>query len=142
VTAAIASFKGEYEFLSNFFDHDDGMTVEHYFQAAKTDDPRWIARILSAATPGQAKRLGRQCVLRPTWDVEKDAVMLTLLMVKFSDPDLAEKLLATGDAELIEGNDWGDRYWGVCRGVGQNRLGELLMRVRDAASRHDARWRA
>lgn len=35
-----------------------------------------------------------------------------------------------GDAELIEGNTWGDRIWGVCDGVGENRLGKILMRVR------------
>ena len=40
------------------------------------------------------------------------------------------KLLDTGDAILIEGNDWGDRYWGVCDGVGQNKLGLILMGLR------------
>lgn len=50
---------------------------------------------------------------------------------KFSqNPDLADKLVATKDAELIEGNTWGDRIWGVCDGIGENRLGKILMRVR------------
>ena len=58
--------------------------------------------------------------------------MKELLMAKFSqNEDLKKKLLDTGDATLIEGNTWGDKYWGVCKGVGKNRLGELLMEVRE-----------
>jgi predicted NAD-dependent protein-ADP-ribosyltransferase YbiA (DUF1768 family) len=44
--------------------------------------------------------------------------------------DLRAKLLATGDAVLEEGNDWGDRVWGVYQGQGDNRLGKILMKVR------------
>ena len=43
---------------------------------------------------------------------------------------LAEKLLKTGDEELIEGNDWNDCYWGVCQGKGENKLGQILQRIR------------
>ena len=43
---------------------------------------------------------------------------------------LAEQLMATGEDDLVEGNDWGDRYWGVCRGVGKNKLGQILKRIR------------
>lgn len=120
---------GENSFLSNFYEHD-GWTVEHHYQAAKTDDVEWAARILSAPTPNAAKKVGRRAPMRPTWDDEKLTVMLALLRVKFSRPDLAERLLATGDATLIEGNWWGDRFWGVCKGTGENHLGRLLMQVR------------
>lgn len=130
---------GDNSFLSNFHEHD-GWTVEHYYQAAKTDDPWWVARILLATSPKEAKRLGRQCPIRSTWEDEKGAVMLTLLRIKFSRTVLAEKLLATGDAELIEGNWWHDIEWGVCTGKckrgpheprGENMLGKLLMQVRE-----------
>ena len=57
--------------------------------------------------------------------------MLRFLRDKFKPgSELAGKLLNTGDAELVEGNHWGDRYWGVCDGEGQNKLGKLLMQVR------------
>lgn len=57
--------------------------------------------------------------------------MYEVCRAKFlQNPDLADKLVATGDAELIEGNTWGDTVWGVCNGSGENRLGEILMRVR------------
>jgi predicted NAD-dependent protein-ADP-ribosyltransferase YbiA (DUF1768 family) len=56
--------------------------------------------------------------------------MEELVRRKFADPELAEKLLATGDEELVEGNTWNDRFWGVCRGEGRNELGKILMRVR------------
>lgn len=118
-----------FSFLSNFYEHN-GWTVEHHYQAAKTDHPAHAAKILAARTPGEAKRLGRAAPMRSTWEDEKVAVMLALLRVKFSDPELAQKLDGTGNAYLVEGNTWGDRFWGVCRGEGQNRLGELLMQVR------------
>lgn len=56
--------------------------------------------------------------------------MEDLLRQKFSKTPLRRLLLATGEAELIEGNTWGDTYWGVCHGVGQNHLGCLLMKIR------------
>ena len=78
---------------------------------------------------------------REGWDGMKDGIMLGLLRKKFSDPKKAGLLLATGRRRLIEGNIWGDRYWGACQDedgqwVGENRLGELLMEVRrDLAER-------
>lgn len=57
--------------------------------------------------------------------------MRALLMVKFAPAtELAERLLATGDAQLVEGNTWGDTFWGVCDGVGENHLGRLHMWIR------------
>jgi ribA/ribD-fused uncharacterized protein len=134
--AAIRSFSGPHRFLSNFFpsivtlDGDVYPTVEHAFQAAK------VAReerepFMDAATPGDAKRLGRRCRMRPDWEAVKDGVMLDLLRSKFVDPALRAKLSATGDAPLEEGNTWGDRYWGTVNGVGKNMLGKLLMEVRE-----------
>jgi predicted Rossmann fold nucleotide-binding protein DprA/Smf involved in DNA uptake len=63
----------------------------------------------------------------------KEEVMRKCLSQKFAIPELGTALLATGTAELIEGNSWGDTYWGVCNHAGQNRLGELLMQERSKA---------
>jgi predicted NAD-dependent protein-ADP-ribosyltransferase YbiA (DUF1768 family) len=69
--------------------------------------------------------------LRTGWETSKNAVMKALLIQKFTRHlDLAQALLATGEADLIEGNDWGDVYWGVCRAHGRNQLGRQLMEVR------------
>ena len=89
---------------------------------------------MSAATPGQAKRLGSRCPIQPRWDEIKDDVMLELVHKKFRQPDLGKKLIATGDAPLYEGNHWGDNYWGMIQvggeWRGQNKLGKILMQVR------------
>ncbi len=133
----IDSFKGEYGFLSNFykcrveFEGNVYPSVEHAFQAAKNPDPEYRAAVAGAGSPVTAKRMGRKVLLRPDWEEAKDGVMLECLRLKFSDPGLREKLLETGDAELIEGNMHNDRYWGVCRGEGRNVLGKLLMKVRE-----------
>lgn len=132
----ITTFTGKYRFLSNFslsrvvLGGETYPTVEHAYQAAKTLDLADRQRIRRAPTAGEAKRLGRRMTLRPNWEDEKLAVMEDLLRQKFAYGDLRAALVQTGDATLVEGNDWGDRYWGVCRGVGLNNLGLLLMQIR------------
>lgn len=132
-----------YRFLSNFWKCDiefEGKTyssTEHAFQAAKTLNDAEREQIRTSATAGAAKRLGGKVSLRPDWENLKDSVMLTVLREKFSKhKDLGDRLLDTGDKVLIEGTAWHDSYWGVCycekcAGVGKNRLGELLMKVRE-----------
>ena len=133
----IDNFDGDYAFLSNFYYAPvewEGITYptnEHAFQAAKVLKPAKRLEIAAAATPGQAKRLGRQVNLRTDWEEVKFAIMFEIVKTKFtSHKDLADKLLATGEAELIEGNWWNDTTWGVCNGVGKNWLGKILMTVR------------
>lgn len=134
----IDEFDGQYHFLSNFFIHHEGLiykkkrwkTAEHAFQAAKTHDQIQKRQIIEAPTPDRAKKLGRKCKIRFDWDDIKDAIMLDIIRAKFQHPQLRQLLLDTGDAELIEGNTWGDRYWGVYKGKGENKLGQILMRVR------------
>ncbi len=105
-------------------------TLEHAFQALKTVNPKERTAILKMIKPAAARRYGKKLVLRPGWDNVRIGVMFALLCLKFADPQQKKRLLATGDAELIEGNYWDDTFWGVCRGVGENNLGKLLMRVR------------
>ena len=133
----IDKFEGQYEFLSNFYPSaiTDGNiifpTVEHFFQAAKTVNMDDYNMIAAAETPGRAKRLGKRVELREDWEQVKDDIMLEALHKKFADGFLRDKLLATGDEELVEGNEWNDMYWGVCAGVGKNKLGKMLMQIRE-----------
>jgi len=127
-------FRGDYAFLSNFYaasfrwECRRWPTVEHAYQAAK--NLKYADLILECETPGEAKRLGGQLSLREDWEEIKVHVMLSLLRAKFYyNPELAERL--KGIEEYIqEDNTWGDTFWGVCEGVGENMLGRLLMRVR------------
>jgi ribA/ribD-fused uncharacterized protein len=137
--AAITWFEDPpYEFLSNFhpatvrLDGVEYRSVEHAYQAAKTLDPSEREHVRSAPTPAMAKERGQGVTMRPDWNDCKVAVMRHLLEQKFSDPVLRARLAATGPLELIEGNTWGDRFWGVYEGQGQNWLGRLLMELRDA----------
>jgi hypothetical protein len=109
-------------------------TVEHAFAAAKTHDVETKKRIASAPTPSAAKYAGRKVALREDWESVKTDVMLSLIRIKFTKhPNLGAMLLDTGDASLLEGNSWNDRVWGVDvrTGEGENRLGQILMQVRD-----------
>jgi ribA/ribD-fused uncharacterized protein len=136
----IDSFSGYYRFLSNFWLSDvvyDGFVYrnsEAAYQAAKTLDPikkSWFVPL----DPGPAKRLGKNISLRPDWDEVKDQIMYDICKAKFTqNPVLGRLLIETGDEELIEGNTWGDRYWGRVDGVGRNQLGITLMRIRSEIS--------
>src|SRR3990167_5099554 len=129
----IDSFTGEYRFLSIFWPAHvvyQGWifpTVEHAYQAAKSNDPAVWARMANVVKPGEAKRYGREIIIRKDWDAVKIHIMTDLVRQKFSHPGLRHLLLKTGDQELIEGNHWNDRFWGVCRGGGRNELGKILM---------------
>lgn len=141
----IKEFQGKYRFLSNFhpsvivIDGWKYLTVEHAFQAAKTNNLEEKRKIRDADTPGKAKRLGQKVTLRDEWESVKVTAMRDLLRKKFIEDPLRSKLIETGDEELFEGNNWGDRFWGVDieNGRGENWLGKLLMGVR-AEMRGDA----
>lgn len=134
----IDDFRGEYRWLSNFhlctihYEHLVYPSTEHAYQAAKSEHTSMrMLFTTSAMTCREAKRAGGSLTLRADWEQVKDGVMLAVLRDKFTrHADLRVKLLSTGDAQLIEGNTWGDTYWGVCRGIGKNMLGTLLMQVR------------
>ena len=133
----ISEFDKEWAFLSNFYWSEiefEGITYptnEHFFQAMKTLDINERQAIANCLTPGRAKRMGRRVALRPDWEDIKESVMLEGLCLKFADEQLADWLLETGDEELVEENSWKDIFWGVCDGIGENKLGKLLMKVRD-----------
>ena len=126
----------KYRFLSNFWLADvyyEGCiypSTEHAYQAAKTLDIDARKMIQEAPSPGKAKRLGQMVVYRPNWENIKYSVMEYLLRQKFNHSELKQLLLETGLEELIEGNTWGDVYWGVCDGKGENNLGKILMDLR------------
>lgn len=140
----ITEFDGKYAFLSNFFHSPfsyDGIeypTVEHFFQAMKTLDQEERKKIAAANSPGKAKQMGRHVKLREDWEEIKYTIMRVGIERKFDvHPELASKLIATGDAILIEGNSWHDNTWGSCfcpkcaSITGKNWLGEILMKRRE-----------
>lgn len=173
----IFQFRGENSFLSNFYSHvvmplnlDDvnGNTynfsftnTEAMFQGFKvfkdafgdhTPEEMEKLREFSQMTAKEARAAGRK--ITPFdgkyWDSVKDQVMEMCLDIKFSNPELRAKLLATGTRQLIEGNSYGDTYWGTTiltdesgnaigadSKSGNNKLGKLLMKVRDGLVRPD-----
>lgn len=134
---AIRSFRGLYAFLSNFYASEvtyEGITYQNSeaaFQACKSLDNAERLKFANL-DPSSAKRLGRRVALRADWEDVKYNIMKGVVKAKFEqNSDLADWLIATGDAYLEEGNTWGDRTWGTVNGVGKNYLGKILMEVRD-----------
>ena len=131
----IKEFSGEYRWLSNFtqativFEGATYPTVENAFQAAKTNDLEQRKQFESV-TPWQAKRFGRRVTLIPEWESVKLSIMESLVRQKFSQEKFKKKLLSTNGL-IEEGNTWGDKFWGVSNGIGENHLGKILMKIRD-----------
>lgn len=86
--------------------------------------------IPSGITKSIANKLREWKMVRPDWDDMRLEIMINLLIQKFNDPELKEKLKNTKDTYLIEGNDWADTLWGVCDGKGKNMLGRAIMNIR------------
>lgn len=136
-----------YGFLSNFYAAPIELngftwpTTEHYFQAQKFADPTRQAAIRAASTPGVAKQIAwaDDTGMHSDWQAVRDEVMLVALRAKFTQhPALCAQLLATGDAVLVEHTHL-DSYWADGGdGSGQNKLGLLLMQVRDELRTRDA----
>lgn len=141
VRKPIMGFQDEWRWLSNFwhspitvtgFEYDN---VESAYQAAKTINIQHRMQFKNM-TGGQAKRAGKNVILRHDWEFVKLEVMELCLRAKFmTHLDLATKLVRTGDREIIEFNTWGDTHWGMIHDkdknlVGENVLGKLLMNIR------------
>ena len=126
-----------YEFLSNFYQSTirfEGIlypTVEHAYQAAKTIDNKLRKIIRNAATPLEAKKLGRCLQLQNDWPDIKVNIMKVLIKEKFQNPFLGDLLLKTGVMKLVMNNRFNDRFWGVCNGEGDNKIGKILEEVRE-----------
>lgn len=134
----INQFQGENRFLSNFYPsvfNYEGWTyrtVEHFYQCGKCLHQEDFLKIISSQTPGEAKKLGQKIELTEDWEAIKYSVMEIGLNHKFNLPFLKDRLLSTKNQTLVEGNSWGDTYWGVDlkTGKGLNTLGKLLMKIR------------
>jgi ribA/ribD-fused uncharacterized protein len=135
----ISFFKDEYSWLSNFekvkinYEGRTYPSVEHAYLAQKCDDEGW--KHLCTTTKyraGDLKKVSRDVQLREDWEEVKVFIMYDLLKLKFTQEPFRTKLLETEDMELIEGNLWGDTFWGVDvnKDEGQNILGRLIMKIR------------
>jgi ribA/ribD-fused uncharacterized protein len=133
---SIRGFVGDYRWLSNFYScgvNYEGLTYqssEAAYQAAKF--PEAERKAFTALDPDAAKKLAHSKTIdEAKWNARKDQVMREVVWAKFSQhPDLAGRLLATGDRYLEETNWWNDPYWGVYQGKGANMLGKILMDTR------------
>lgn len=131
---------GYYGYMSNFFFSPtviDGVlyhTNEHFFQSKKFEGTKYEQYIIKLTTPAQTAKEGkrRDFPLRSDWESVKEEIMLKGLREKFKQNiQIQMKLIGTGDAQLIEDSPY-DYYWGIgAKGTGRNRLGILLMQLRE-----------
>lgn len=136
----ILEFKGDDRYLSNFFSASFVWNnilwpnAEVAYQASKAITAEDAASFLQL-TAGQAKSHGREIKIRDDWDAVKFDLMRDIVREKFKqNPELRDKLIATGTSHIEEGNNHHDRIWGVCppgSSQGQNWLGRILMEVRE-----------
>lgn len=138
-------FSGPWSVLDNFaltpvrYNGWQCPTSEHAFAAMKAANPADARRIVRMPGPHEAKALGRQVRLRSDWEEIKFSVMWEVLCFKFAqNPYAVDVLIATDGRQIVEGNTWNDRVWGMTDSesghdlIGQNALGKMLMALRDS----------
>ena len=131
---------GELGYLASYSPHGfmkDGVywkTIEHYYQAQKFYDKEVQQLIIEAETPKQASAIGRNRIykLREDWEQVKNEIMYEAVLEKFlQHPNLAEKLMETGNEEIIEDTKK-ENYWGCGPNRdGLNVYGKILCKVRE-----------
>jgi hypothetical protein len=134
----ITEFRGQWTKFSNYshcsiwYEGHIYPSVEHAYQAAKSLNEEERRKIRHLPTANQAKQAGKKIDLRKDWDKVKLQIMEILVREKFSQEPERSILLSSKNEELIEGNWWGDKFWGQSPlGNGQNHLGKLLMKIRE-----------
>lgn len=139
----IKGFFGDYRWLSNFHEcdiHFEGLifpSTENAYVYAKIPQNRITelqetVNTLLTCSPSDSKKIGKSIPIRDDWDRIKYDVMSSVVFDKYyRHMDLRKQLLMTGDRLLEETNHWGDTFWGVCDGKGQNKLGKIHMRIRE-----------
>lgn len=134
----INKFEDKYSFLHNDYKCDiyyDGylynnLTTAFYAQALDEDSPI-TKEEFSLYTAKEARSSIEAIKLPSHWDLVATPLMYRLLYVKFSENhDLFEMLISTGNAFITYVSD-DDTVYGVSNGVGENRLGFMLMNIRD-----------
>lgn len=139
----IKGFFGDYRWLSNFHDCEiyfDGIrfpATENAYVYAKIAPDRRVEfqetiETLITCSAAESKKIGRSIPLRDDWSAIRYDVMSSIVFDKFyRHVELRKLLLATGYKYIEETNHWGDTFWGVCDGKGYNKLGRIIMSVRD-----------
>jgi ribA/ribD-fused uncharacterized protein len=134
----IKEFQGAYRWLSNFspckviLDGVEYQSVEHAYMSAKSNDLDWKSFCATTISPGEVKKASRSVQLIPDWDQVKVDIMRTCIDQKYNQSPYKEKLIATGNEYIQEGNMWNDTFWGVSlkTNKGKNMLGVLIMEKR------------
>lgn len=134
------STRGEYGCFSNFSAHPVTIdsktypTTEHYFQSQKFAGTPREEEVRNAKSPRESADMGRDRnrPLREDWELVKDNIMRRAVAAKVvQHKDVADTLLSTGDAVLVE-HTKNDSYWGDGGdGSGKNMLGKILMETRE-----------
>lgn len=110
------------------------MTSEHYFQAQKFHNTKYEEMVRLLDNPMKAAEMGRDrnLPLRKDWEEVKDDVMEKAVLEKFKQNKEIREVLLSTDKESIVEKTTDDYYWGCGKdGSGQNRLGKILMCVRE-----------
>ena len=134
----IRKFSGKYDFLDNSYHFPfeyEGVwydNAEAAFQSTRLEHRKLFSHLSGIL----ARKFGHRFSGDKDWERDKDRIMFSVLLKKFSNPSLKKKLLDTDNALLVYGNTYHENYWGQCKCescstiVGKNKLGKMLIKIR------------
>jgi ribA/ribD-fused uncharacterized protein len=129
-------FRKQYDYLGNMYiipvcyrgiQFEASEIAYVYSKCANKEQAHQIAIL---GDPYEAKKLGKSVQLIENWNKRKVKIMHEIVYAKFSQNPMIASKLAALEGDIVEENTWGDTFWGVCNGTGDNYLGQILMQVR------------
>jgi ribA/ribD-fused uncharacterized protein len=128
------------------FMHDKSTKYDlQYAELIRTANTPYMAKLIAGQKPKNAPwaRSINQTItkyknlvkMRPDWDNVKEDLMYQVLQLKFQSNEHCKQVLLSTSPKLIAENSPYDYIWGLGKtGKGQNLLGKLLVKLRDADS--------
>ena len=115
-------------------------SAEALFQASRNSDYDYHCKQMRAKSPSISRKLGEKSETDDKWNERTEQLMIKIQQLKFKQyPHALENLQFTGRRNIIF-NSRKDLFFGIGSGNGKNKLGKILMKIREDSTTGMFNW--
>ena len=115
-------------------------SAEALFQASRNLDSVYHCKQMRSKAPSISRKLGEKVETDDKWDENMEKLMMKIQRLKFKQhPRILENLQFTGRRNIIF-NSRKDLFFGIGSGNGKNKLGGILMKIREDSTSRMFNW--